>query len=124
MPPRKPIKSAGDLLIERINEQVSEGCAWSPSELVVLDQLRDAEDRRVVIKALFDAAVAEGASASDVMKLAVELRQLSAFVTKVIASLQFDASEPTPVSKQHSDAVRARWARERRAKARSAGKAG
>jgi len=111
-------KTPGEKLRERLDKSLPAGAEWDERELVVLDELMSTANRRAIIEKHFRAEEAKPEpSASKLTALATELRQCSALIVRLAGSLAPNpdvGADAAPKSRQHQEAVNARWAKARR----------
>lgn len=104
MPPKGSRITAGKRRVREVSKLLPEGIVWDPDDLVVLDMIEAAEDRRVALAALLDVELAKGEPSSrKVTELAAEARQTEAMVVKMIAGLRVsvEALSAPPKSARH-----------------------
>ena len=109
------MQASGRRLKRLINSALAENCSWTEQELVAIDKATRAEDRAAALQKLLDSELAQPEPRSrKVVELAGEIRQLDSLVVRLVRELVPDPGTAVSMpqkSRQHQDAVNARWAR-------------
>ena len=101
--------TAGQQLVELLDQGLPSGVVWKASEKAVLGLIRDSADRVEVLKGLLAAELASPErSAHRCVEVAAEIRQAEAQMARLVASLDPEMVMEAK-SLRHQTAARARW---------------
>lgn len=115
------MRAPGRRLKRLIDSSLADGCSWTERESVAIDKAVKAEDRAAQLQKMLDVELALPEPRSrKVVELTNAIRGLDTLVVKLVEGLVPDpgtAVSVTAKSKQHQDAVNARWTRHSHRKA-------